>query len=202
MLGIEPTIHISELYLWANSWAFYLFTGAWLGIKNKTLDLKLIQEISVWVTRNHSCFGGRGEDKGEKKRLRGGRDIKGICWGTQGLGRKHLEQFTIHQGTELRKDFCRKNLVPRIPAESALPPPPANQVYLWTVGPVKANFLALEPKHIKSYQVQYICQVELEQKITFKELPVVRSEFHQHFGAGATMQRIYQWVSGGSKSRV
>lgn len=42
----------------------------------------------------------------------------------------------------------------------------------------------------QAYQVHYIGQVELERKITFKELPVVRSEFHQHFGAGAVMQRV------------
>lgn len=48
----------------------------------------------------------------------------------------------------------------------------------------------------QSYHVQHIGQVELEQQITFKELPIMRSEFHQHFEAGATVQRIYQQVSG------
>lgn len=48
----------------------------------------------------------------------------------------------------------------------------------------------------QSYQIQYIDQVELEQKIAFKELPVIRSEFHQHFEAGASMWGIYQQVRG------
>jgi hypothetical protein len=62
----------------------------------------------------------------------------------QGLGRKHPEQFTIPL-LQLRKDCCRKNLVSTIPDESTIPLLPGSQVYLWTVGPVRVDFLALEP---------------------------------------------------------